>query len=122
MRLFIAEKPSMGMEIAKVLSNKNNKSLERSDGFISVGNDVVTWQFGHILELKSASELDPKYEKWSFDTLPIIPQNWQRKIKNDCVKQFNVIKKLIENTDEIIHAGEPHELRCELLYSSLISE
>ena len=51
MRLFIAEKPSMGMEIAKVLSNKNNKSLERSDGFISVGNDVVTWQFGHILEL-----------------------------------------------------------------------
>lgn len=107
MRLFIAEKPSMGMEIAKVLSNKNNKSLERSDGFISVGNDVVTWQFGHILELKSASELDPQYEKWSFDTLPIIPQNWQRKIKDDCVKQFNVIKKLIENTDEIIHAGDP---------------
>ena len=56
MRLFIAEKPSMGMEIAKVLANKNNKLLERSDGFISVGNDVVTWQFGHILELKSASE------------------------------------------------------------------
>lgn len=107
MRLFIAEKPSMGMEIAKVLANKNNKLLERSDGFISVGNDVVTWQFGHILELKSASELDPQYEKWSFDTLPIIPQNWQRKIKDDCVKQFNVIKKLIENTDEIIHAGDP---------------
>lgn len=63
MRLFIAEKPSMGMEIAKVLANKNNKLLERSDGFISVGNDVVTWQFGHILELKSASELDPQYEK-----------------------------------------------------------
>lgn len=42
MRLFIAEKPSMGMEIAKVLANKNNKLLERSDGFISVGDDVIT--------------------------------------------------------------------------------
>lgn len=64
MRLFIAEKPSMGMEIAKVLANKNNKSLERSDGFISVGADVITWQFGHILELKSASEINPQYERY----------------------------------------------------------
>lgn len=107
MRLLIAEKPSMGMEIAKVLANKNNKSLEHYDGFIKIENDVVTWQFGHILELKSASELNPQYEKWSFDTLPIIPPNWQRKIKNDCVKQFNIIKKLVENADEIIHAGDP---------------
>lgn len=107
MRLFIAEKPSMGMEIAKVLANKNNKLLERSDGFISVGDDVITWQFGHILELKSTSEINPQYEKWSFDTLPIIPQSWQRKIKNDCINQFNIIKELVENTDEIIHAGDP---------------
>ena len=63
MRLFIAEKPSMGMEIAKVLSNKNNKSLERSDGFISVGNDVVTWhliflcQLYYSLNLKQIPEL-----------------------------------------------------------------
>lgn len=41
------------------------------------------------------------------DTLPIIPQSWQRKIKNDCINQFNIIKELVENTDEIIHAGDP---------------
>lgn len=107
MRLFIAEKPSMGAEIAKVLAKKNKISIKRSDGFISIGSDTVTWQFGHILELKSAEQIDPKYAKWEYETLPIIPTKWERTVKKDCIKQFDIIKGLVDIADEIVHAGDP---------------
>ena len=97
----------MGTEIAKVLAKKNKISMERSDGFISVGSDTVTWQFGHILELKSAEQIDPKYAKWEYETLPIIPTKWERTVKKDCIKQFDIIKGLVDIADEIVHAGDP---------------
>lgn len=101
MRLFIAEKPSMGAEIAKVLG-----SAQRENGYFKIGNDVVTWAFGHILKQLDPDEYDPKYKIWKADDLPIFPE-WKLKVVQDCKAQFTIIKKLIGEADEIVNAGDP---------------
>ena len=102
-KLFIAEKPSLANAIASALGSveKNN------EGYFAVGDDFVTWCFGHILENFQPEDYDKKYAKWNLDDLPIIPQRWQLKIKSDAKKQFNVVKNLIKKADEIVHAGDP---------------
>lgn len=109
MNLFIAEKPSMAREIATVLSKIENKSLDKSNGYITVGNNLITWQFGHLLELKSPEEINEEYKKWSFATLPIIPNKFEKNIKKNCNDQFKIIKSLVlnKNVDTIINAGDP---------------
>ena len=103
MKLFIAEKPSLANAIASALGSvkKNN------EGYYSVGDDFVTWCFGHILENFQPEDYDKKFAKWNLDDLPIVLQHWQLKITPSCSKQFNVIKNLIKKADEIVHAGDP---------------
>jgi Topoisomerase IA len=101
MRLFIAEKPSMGEEIAKVLG-----SPQRKNGYFEIGDDIVTWAFGHILKQLDPEEYDPKLKDWNEEDLPIFPQ-WQNKVVEDCEKQFFIIKDLINKSAEIVHAGDP---------------
>ena len=73
MRLFIAEKPSLGRAIADVLP----KPHQRGDGFIKCGNDdVVTWCVGHLLEQAEPDAYDPKFKQWRLEHLPIIPEKW----------------------------------------------
>ena len=103
MKLFIAEKPSLGAEIAKYLPGP----LTRRDGYITTGDGVVTWGFGHILRQAEPGEYDPKYEKWRMEDLPIIPATWKLLVSPSCQKQFGVIKKLIDEATEIVHAGDP---------------
>jgi DNA topoisomerase-3 len=103
LKLYIAEKPSLGAEIAKYLPGP----LTRRDGYITTGDDVVTWGFGHILRQAEPGEYDPKYEKWRMEDLPIIPVTWKLLVSPSCQKQFGVIKKLIEEATEIVHAGDP---------------
>lgn len=102
MKLFIAEKPSLARAIASALG-----SAEKNDGYLSVGDNVVTWCFGHILENFQPEDYDKKFAKWTLDDLPIIPHLWKLKISPTCSKQFSVIKNLIGKADEIIHAGDP---------------
>ena len=104
MRLFIAEKPSLGRAIAENLGKGSKK-----DGYITLngGNDVVTWCFGHILEQYNPDEYDEKYKKWNLLDLPIIPSLWKLKVKSDASKQFKVIKKLMGEADYIVNAGDP---------------
>ena len=102
MKLFIAEKPSLARAIASALG-----SAEKNDGYFSVGDNVVTWCFGHILENFQPEDYDKKFAKWNLDDLPIVPQHWKLKISPSCSKQFTVIKNLIKKADEIIHAGDP---------------
>ncbi|WP_196607222.1 DNA topoisomerase III [Pectinatus frisingensis] len=104
MRLFIAEKPSLGQAIAHNLGKGR-----RVDGYFELnqGKDIVTWCFGHILEQLNPDEYDEKYKKWSIEDLPIIPSQWKLKITPSCKKQFNIIKSLIAKADEIVHAGDP---------------
>ncbi len=103
MKLYIAEKPSLGAEIAKCLPGP----MSRKDGYIVTGDGVVTWGYGHILRQAEPGEYDKRYEKWRIEDLPIIPENWKLLVAESCQKQFAVIQKLIEAATEIIHAGDP---------------
>ena len=104
MRLFIAEKPSLGRAIAENIGNGS-----KMDGYISLngGNDIVTWCFGHILEQYSPDDYDAAYEKWSMDVLPIVPAQWKLKVKKDAGNQLKIIKELVTKADYIVNAGDP---------------
>ncbi|RQW64176.1 DNA topoisomerase III [Vibrio viridaestus] len=103
-KLFIAEKPSLGRAIADALP----KPHKREDGAIRCGNgDVVTWCIGHLLEQAQPDEYDDKYKKWSLDTLPISPEKWILKPRKSAAKQLSVVKKLLKQSFDIVHAGDP---------------
>lgn len=103
MRLYIAEKPSMGAEIAKCLKGP----VRRRDGYLETGEGIVTWAFGHILHQAEPEEYDEKYGKWRAEDLPIVPKAWQLVVAKSSEKQFHLIASLIERADEIVHAGDP---------------
>ena len=74
MRLFIAEKPSLGRAIAEVLPKPHRKG----DGYIECGNgQVVTWCIGHLLEQAQPDVYDARYARWNLLDLPIVPEKWQ---------------------------------------------
>ena len=103
MRLYIAEKPSMGREIAAVLPGP----VRKGNGFIETGAGVVTWLFGHVLRQAEPQEYDAKYKVWRTEDLPIIPDKWKLMVSESSAKQFAVVKQLISQADEIVHAGDP---------------
>ena len=105
MRLFIAEKPSVGRELSQVLPNP--QSAKRHDGYIVQGENVITWAFGHMLEQVEPGEYDEKYKFWKFDSLPILPTVWKLKVKASSAKQFKVISGLIKKATTIVNAGDP---------------
>ncbi|EHM2866672.1 DNA topoisomerase III [Salmonella enterica] len=104
MRLFIAEKPSLGRAIADVLPKPHRKG----DGFIECGNgQVVTWCIGHLLEQAQPDAYDSRYARWNLADLPIVPEKWQLQPRPSVTKQLNVIKRFLHQAGEIIHAGDP---------------
>ena len=104
MRLFIAEKPSLGRAIADVLPKPHKKG----DGFITAANgDTVSWCVGHLLEQQQPEAYDPAFKKWSHEHLPIIPQQWQLAIKKQTAKQLGVLRKLVKQAEQLVHAGDP---------------
>ena len=103
MRLYIAEKPSMGAEIAKCLTGP----VERHDGYLVTKDGIVTWGFGHILRQAEPDEYDSKYKMWRSEDLPIVPGNWKLLVDKSCQKQFGIIRDLVGRADEIVHAGDP---------------
>ncbi|WP_186366861.1 DNA topoisomerase III [Yersinia aleksiciae] len=104
MRLFIAEKPSLARAIADILP----KPHRRGDGFIACGNDqMVTWCVGHLLEQAQPDAYDSRYARWSLADLPIIPEKWRLQPRPSVSKQLNVIKQLLLQADEVVHAGDP---------------
>lgn len=104
MRLFIAEKPSLARAIADVLP----KPHRRGDGYISCGSgDTVTWCIGHLLEQAEPDAYDTRYARWNLADLPIVPEKWQLKPKPSVAKQLNVIKRLLGEAEQVIHAGDP---------------
>ena len=104
MKLYIAEKPSLGRAIAAALPKPHSKDT----GFIKVGNgDVVTWCIGHILEQAEPDDYDPKYKQWRLEHLPITPDNWQLKPKSKTRSQLTVIRKLVKSATTLVNAGDP---------------
>lgn len=103
MRLFIAEKPSMGAEIARCLPGP----VSRKDGHIETGGGIVTWGYGHILRQAEPEEYDPRYKKWIAEDLPIVPDTWKLCVTESSSKQFAIVENLISKASEIVHAGDP---------------
>ncbi|MGB1319572.1 MAG: DNA topoisomerase III [Vibrio gallaecicus] len=103
-RLIIAEKPSLGRAIAAALPNPQKKD----QGFIRCGNgDIVTWCIGHLLEQVEPDSYDERYKKWNLADLPIVPEQWQLRPRKTSSKQLTVIRKLLKEATQIVHAGDP---------------
>lgn len=113
MILVIAEKPSLGRDIADALPGSRSGGDGRR--YIEKGEYVITWVFGHMLTLKEPEDYDKKYKKWSLDALPIYFSNWGLKIGKDSggfeskADRVGLIGELLKRSDSVIHAGDPDE-------------
>ncbi|WP_353802895.1 toprim domain-containing protein, partial [Shigella sonnei] len=95
---------------------------KKHDGYIEVANgDCVSWCIGHLLEQAEPDDYNEKYKKWRFDDLPIIPEQWQLKAKTKTRKQLTVLKKLIKQADQLVHAGDP-DREGQLLVDEVIDQ
>lgn len=115
-RLIIAEKPDLGKNIARAISDH----IKWYDGYCECGNYIVTWAFGHLFGLIDVEEYNPDYDeskkyKWSMEQLPFYPEEFRFDLKKKdgkydtgVKKQFDIIKILLERNDisEVIHAGD----------------
>ena len=116
MKLVIAEKPSVATALAKVVGAR-----ERKDGYVEGKEYLVSWCVGHLIAFCDASEYDERYKKWRYEDLPIIPDEWKRKVLDGTKKQFQILKKLMNSkeVDEVIcatDAGREGELIFRLVY------
>lgn len=102
-RVIIAEKPDMGRKIAAALA----KPHKNGNGYIETGEGIVTWCIGHIMKSFEPNEYNPAWEKWSFDQLPMLVEEWKIKVEPDKAKQFKVIKELLSSCSEAVNAGDP---------------
>ena len=116
MQLVIAEKPSVAMALSKVLGAKS-----RGDGYMEGGGWLVSWCIGHLVELAPADAYDPRYSKWNYADLPILPEPWQYQVLPDTEKQFETLKSLMHRADVTAlicatDAGREGELIFRLTY------
>ncbi len=114
--LVLAEKPSVGRDIARVIG-----ANQKVEGYFSGNGYVVTWAFGHLVTLKEPDELDAHFKKWSRSDLPILPQQMETKVISKTRKQFALIQRLMTDsrTDSIICAtdsGREGELIFRYIY------
>lgn len=130
MKVIIAEKPSVGRHIAKVLGDGKGRV---QNGYIDIVFKseayAVTWAYGHLFMLKQAYDYNPDYSKWINMPMPFFPDEYGIKsmekkengkwVKNDGVlKQFSVIKKLLQNADLVINATD-YDREGEVIFSDL---
>ncbi len=99
----VAEKPSVGAYIANVLGAR-----EKHDGYFEGNGYQVTWTFGHLCALLDPQEYTDQWKGWNLSTLPMIPARFSIKVHGDAGvhKQFNTIKALIAQADEVINCGD----------------
>lgn len=103
-KLVIAEKPSVAQSIAKVIG-----ATEKKDGYLATPDGsgdggtgyLVSWCFGHLVELAAPEDYDPKFEKWRKDDLPIFPVPFKYQVTDSTKKQFQILKKLMEQDNVV---------------------
>ena len=116
MILVIAEKPSVGAAIGKVLG-----ASCRKDGYLEGNNYIVSWCVGHLVGLADASSYDERFAKWRYSDLPIVPDEWLFEVPKDKQKQFKVLCDLMldKRVTELVcatDAGREGELIFRLVY------
>ena len=116
MKLVICEKPSVGAAVAAALGVR-----EKKDGYIEGNGYVISWCIGHLVGLAEAAAYGEQYRKWSYDSLPILPQEWQYTVAADKGKQFKILKDLMHRADvsEVVNAcdaGREGELIFRFVY------
>ena len=109
MKLFIAEKPELGRSIAEAI---NAETKEKNKGYIIKGDSIITWAFGHILQLAEPEDYNQAYEKWNLESLPLkLPYPFRRIPIVSAEAQLKTIVKWINSKEvtEIIHCGDADE-------------
>ena len=117
MILVVAEKPSVGLSLAKVLG-----ATTRKDGYLEGNNYIVSWCVGHLVGLADASSYDERFAKWRYSDLPIVPEEWLFEVPTDKQKQFKVLCDLMRDkrVTELVcatDAGREGELIFRLVYN-----
>ena len=92
--LVLAEKPSVGRDIARVLGCKNEKN-----GYIEGNKYIVTWALGHLVTLADPETYDKKYKSWDMSDLPILPKDLKTVVIKKSAKQFNTVKAQLNRND-----------------------
>ncbi len=100
-QLYLCEKPSQAKDIARMLG-----ANQRNNGYFEGNQSIVTWCFGHLLEMAAPDDYDPQLKQWRLDTLPIIPDPWQLKVRKEAKKQYQIISSLFKQTHEIVIATD----------------
>ncbi len=116
MKLVIAEKPSVGVAIAKVIG-----ANKRKDGYFEGHGYLVSWCVGHLVRMANPDKYDEKYAKWKMEDLPIFPEEFLYELNPKTKKQFHLLKKLMaeKQVNTIINAcdaGREGELIFRLVY------
>ena len=117
-RLVIAEKPSVGRDLARVLPG----AFTKHEGYLEGPDYIVTWAVGHLVQLAEPDEYDPRFKKWRMADLPIVPKRFKLVVRDErSRKQMNVIKRLLarDDVDEVVNAcdaGREGELIFAYLY------
>lgn len=117
MKLVVAEKPSVAISIAKVIGANKKK-----DGYYEGNGYSVSWCVGHLIQMANPDVYDEKYAKWNITDLPIIPKNYKYEVAKVTKKQFNILKKLMNDkeVDMVINAcdaGREGESIFRLVYN-----
>ena len=97
--LYIAEKPSVAREFAKALGMKGAAAAGARDGYLENEDTIVTWCVGHLITMSYPEVYDPALKKWSFDTIPFIPEEYKYEIIDASSKQFQIVSKLLNRED-----------------------
>lgn len=102
MRIIIAEKPDLARAIVEALDGGKKES-----GYYDCGNTIVTYAFGHMLRLKTPDEYNPLYANKNVDLLPLHLLPFEKVPIKESNKQLQIIKGLLKEADEVVHAGDP---------------
>lgn len=117
MRLFIAEKPSLGREIASVLGIAKQDRTH----ILCRNGDVITWCYGHMYQLLNPEDYSENLKQWSMDTLPILPAQHRRRAIPKVKPQITVIKNFLKQASSVVHGGDP-DREGSLLVDELLEE
>jgi DNA topoisomerase-3 len=101
--LVIAEKPSVGQDLTRVLPG----AFAKHEGYLESDTHVVTWAVGHLVQLAEPDEYDPKFKKWRMADLPIVPDRFKLVVRDErSRKQMTVISKQLKrgDVDEVVNA------------------